>query len=372
MNSLINDVVKELESGQPVALATILTKNGSAPRTAGAEMLVRPDGSIAGTIGGGLMEALSIQAAMEVLQLKRPAIKEFFMTGKDASTSDMICGGNQEVLVEYLDPADARLLQLYKSVVEIIRSRKQAWWVTRLPDFSDPSAQVVHALVKNDGNFESSGNLQISIDLNPAEADTMHPSLEKPAPILHLAGQLFDLAKIHQTEIHTINGVCYVIDPVDIYGTVYIFGGGHVSRQVAIVTHLVGFRTVVLDDRPEFITPERFPEADDRILVTNFADSFKEFDLDPNSYIVIVTRGHLNDRAVLVQALRTQAVYIGMIGSKRKCAAVFDQVLAAGFTREDIARVHAPIGLDIDADSPEEIAISIVGELIQVRANLMK
>jgi len=154
--------------------------------------------------------------------------------------------------------------------------------------------------------------------------------------------------------------------------TVYLFGAGHVSQQVALVAALVNFKTVVLDDRAEFANQERFLQADEVIVVTSFNQAFTGLAIDHDSYLVILTRGHVNDKTVLAQALRTKAGYIGMIGSRRKRDMVYQELLNEGFTQEDINRVHCPIGLNIGGETPQEIAVSIVAELIQVRSARLK
>jgi xanthine dehydrogenase accessory factor len=130
----------------------------------------------------------------------------------------------------------------------------------------------------------------------------------------------------------------------------------------------VGFRTVVVDDRPEFANPSRFETAGEIRVVEDFAHAFTGLNADVDAYVVILTRGHRHDKTVLAQALRTQAVYIGMIGSRRKRDDVYAALLQEGFSGEDLQRVHCPIGIAIHAETPEEIAVSIVGELIAVRA----
>lgn len=363
MNSLIKEIIVELEAGRPFALATLLSHHGSTPRTAGAAMIVRPDGSIAGTIGGGQLEGKSIRLALDVIQNKRPARKEFYMTGKDAASTDMICGGNQEVLIEYIDPANEIWLRQYKAIADAIHNRRRAWQVIRVPRVDDTRAEACHSLILAEGQVDIPAGLAIT----PDEVES------KPGkPVIHLLDKTIRLDEIHGASLFEVGGDEYLIDPVDIFGTVYLFGGGHVSLQVAIAAKMVGFRVVVLDDRPEFVSEERFPMAEERILVPSFATCFDDLKLDPNSYLVIVTRGHLHDQIVLEQALKTDAVYVGMIGSKRKCQTIFNALLEEGFSQQQIDSVFAPIGIDIEAESPEEIAISIVAELIQVRSKLMK
>ena len=150
--------------------------------------------------------------------------------------------------------------------------------------------------------------------------------------------------------------------------TVFIFGAGHVAKQVAAISKMVGFTTVVLDDRNEFANTERFPTADQVLVLDRFDTLLQRLHMDTHSYIVIVTRGHRHDQTVLSQALKTDARYIGMIGSRKKRDTIYRNLLEGGFAQNDIDRVHSPIGLEIEAETPEEIAVSIVAELIRERA----
>jgi xanthine dehydrogenase accessory factor len=165
-----------------------------------------------------------------------------------------------------------------------------------------------------------------------------------------------------------VEGRNYLVEPSFVLGTVYLFGAGHVSQQVVPLARLVDFRTVVMDDRSEFANRERFPIADEVQALSSFDNCMRDLDMDEDSYVVIVTRGHLHDKTVLEQALKTNARYIGMIGSRTKRDRIFRELEAQGFTAKDIARVHAPIGTKIGAETPEEIGISIVGELILARS----
>lgn len=353
MSDLIYDILSDLKAGKALALATILNRNGSTPRTAGAEMIVHEDGSIAGTVGGGQLEAEIIQLGKQVLQTGQGQIREFHLTGKDAASTDMICGGNQEILVEKLDPQDPAWLEQYQLLADAIHDRKRAWWITPLPHGGKHSAWVA----------EGGGFLHPGMDVRLADQDEAR---------LQIGNIPIDLKQVHTAQMLQTSGGNYFINPIGPYGALYLFGGGHVAVQVAKVASLVGFRLTVLDDREEFITPERFPMADERVLLPEFDGCFERLTVDENSYLVIVTRGHLNDQLVLEGALKTQAAYIGMIGSKRKCQAIFTALLAKGVSQAAIQRVHAPIGIEIEAESPEEIAVSITAELIQVRSRWLK
>ena len=148
----------------------------------------------------------------------------------------------------------------------------------------------------------------------------------------------------------------------------FLFGGGHIAKALDPVLRHVDFDVTIIDDREEYANSERFPEAVKNVVCDTFDNCFDEIDVDEDSFMVIITRGHRGDLQVLRQALRKPHAYLGMIGSRRKNALLFEQLEKEGFTQEELAGVYTPIGLDIKSETPEEIAISIVGEMIRVRA----
>ena len=159
------------------------------------------------------------------------------------------------------------------------------------------------------------------------------------------------------------------VEPIISDPILYLFGGGHVSTCIVPLAHEVDFKVVVIDDRPEFSDPVKFPEADE-VHNYSFEGVMEKLPVNESSYLVIVTRGHVHDKTVLAQSLKTSAVYIGMIGSRRKISIIYKKLMEEGFSEKDIERVYSPIGIDIGAETPEEIAVSIVAELIKVRAGL--
>ena len=340
MKQLIQAMAAQFARQEAFAMATVITRNGSAPRSAGAKMMVRADGSSTGTVGGGILEAQVQQLAAEILQQHRAVVQKFEFSGADAATMDAICGGRVEVLVEWWDAADPNLKRISEELQIAVEQHGKAWLLTTLPS-ADRSS--LHTVVRADGQTFGAIDLAVETFLDIRQPELIHDGEQQ-----------------------------IMVEPIDIAGSVYIFGAGHVSRSLASFTKAVGFWTVILDDRPEYANWERFPNADEIIVPASYQDVFEKIAIGPDSFIVIVTRGHLNDREVLAQALQTQAGYIGMIGSRRKCALVFDELLKTGCSEEDIHRVHAPIGLAIDAETPEEIGISITAEMIQVRARLLK
>jgi xanthine dehydrogenase accessory factor len=254
MDDIYQEIVRVKTEGEEAALVTVVSASGSTPREEGAKMLVRTDGSIIGTIGGGSLEAQIIKEAVKVIRQGKPKRLHRSLTAKEAGEEGMICGGDLEVFIE----------------------------------------------------------------------------------------------------------------PILTPSTLYIFGGGHIALALTKMGKLCGFNITVIDDRAEFASAERFPEAD-AILAGDFTKSFPKIKIDNSSYIVIVTHGHRHDEVVLEWAVTTLAKYIGMIGSKTKNETIYTHLRAKGISQEQLDRVHAPIGLEIGAQTPEEIAVSILAELIKVR-----
>jgi len=358
MQSIFTDLVHLLNRGEDGVMAVIFARAGSAPRTAGARMLVRRDGTIAGTIGGGLLEARVLNIARRVFETGAAEVEEFALTGADASQMEMICGGEVAVLVEFIDASQPDLADFYRKVESAAAHRRRSWLLTDLPA-GDRAGQIAHALVQPTADrFEAGLEL---VALNPAE---FHPPLQALSLFLqHSQAHASRYPFIYQQDQQRL-----LVEPLGAPGSLFLFGGGHVSQKLAPLAHTLGFRIVVIDDRSEYANPERFPQADQFIVPGSFDDAVRQCEIDAESYLVIVTRGHLHDKTVLAQALRTPAAYIGMIGSIRKRNAVYADLRAEGFSDADFERVHSPIGLEIGAESPEEIAVSIAAELIRVRA----
>ncbi|OHE24611.1 MAG: hypothetical protein A2X92_04305 [Syntrophus sp. GWC2_56_31] len=345
MREIIKEAIALLEKGQGFALATVVEQNRSAPRSAGARMVVTQDGVVIGTVGGGALEAKVQKIAAEVMKNRKAAVIFFNLTAGDSSGMGMICGGDARVLVDYVDSGDPVCLTLYRELAAALERGDRAWLVTLLPS-EEAGSPGSTFLMRDDGAITGiSGNV---------------------------AGGLQDLL----AEVRGCNAFTFlerhraVIDPTVNRVTALIFGAGHVGRSLVPVLSSVEFRTVILDDRQEFVNRERFDSADEIVRLDSFDEAFKGMTIDERSYIVIITRGHLHDRTVLRQALRTKAAYIGMIGSRTKRDLTYQALLDEGFTRADLERVHSPIGLSIKAETPAEIAVSIAAELIKIRAEL--
>jgi len=345
MKRLYRSMLELLQQGESFALATIFDKSGSAPRTEGAKMVVRADGSIIGTIGGGRLEASAIDLAKVTIPAKKTVIQSFNLTSKDAAASDMICGGAGEILVDFINAHDPNNLKIYAEAAEIVAANKKGWLITILGKTVETTGiSRQQCLVRPDKTLIG------SVTCNPYLLEKL---IAGPAKI-SLHSEAFDEHR-------------FLVEPLRQGGTVYIFGAGHVSQRIAPLAESVGFRTIIMDDRADYANRERFPEP----IEARVIDSFKklpDLGIDGDSYLVIVTRGHLFDKDVLEQVLRSNAAYIGMIGSRSKRDLVYEEIISHGFTKEELERVYSPIGTNIGAETPEELALSIVGELVKVRS----
>ena len=341
MSKLLKTSCRLLERGESFVLATIINQLGSAPRMAGAKMIVAADGHIVETIGGGLLEAEVMKTAADVFETSGTQVKTFDLSGVKVDSMDMVCGGEVEILLEFI-AATNRNIKLFKELDRIAQKGKKGYLITCV----GKGDKTERCIVPDGGAVEG----------------------DFPFPTSWLDRLKKEAGSARSAILVSIEDQRFFIEPIFATGTVYIFGAGHVSQQVAHLTSLTHFRTVVLDDRAEFANLERFPTADDIRVPASLDTAFTNLAIDRDSYIVIVTRGHRHDKTVLQQALRTEAGYIGMIGSKGKRDAVYQALLDEGFNRAELERVHSPIGLKIGGDTPEEIAVSIVAELIKERA----
>jgi xanthine dehydrogenase accessory factor len=344
----LQGICHRLEDGEALVQATIIRHAGSTPRSVGSKMFVRRDGSVLGSIGGGLVEFEMQKLAREIFETGKARIETVDLSGEDAATTDkMICGGRLELLLEYLsaEPEESRA---FRKLVTALQEGKKGYLIKALDTKGDTVSEMERFLVRRDsvvlGSFPGPESW---IPALTGEAD------RKKCPV-----------------IAAVEGRRFFVEPTFLPGTVYLFGAGHVSRPVAELATTVDFQTVILDDRSDFASKERFPRADRIIVIPSYENLFSGLDIDRDSYLVIVTRGHMHDKTVLEQSLRTKAGYIGMIGSKRKQHLVYEELMGKGFTADDLKRVHNPIGLDIHAETPEEIAVSIVAQLIMVRSQI--
>ena len=328
MEKLFSAVAETLRRGEGAALCTILSSTGSAPRGAGAQMAVFPDGSIAGTVGGGAAERLAREEALAVLRRRKPCLRVFRLYPNDSEDIGMVCGGTITVAIQALGAA---ALPLLEELCALQTGASPAWLVTAMP-------------------ADGAWFMEIWTGEGPEKPllppDRVRPLLGKRPALEEGEPAIF-------------------AQPVARQGMVYIFGAGHVGRELAWLLDRLEYRLTVFDDRPEALAPECFPKGA-RLMLGDFGRI--GLPLTAADAAVVMTAGHRGDLTILEQVLRTPAGYIGCIGSKKKAAAVRKMLKENSFTDAEILRIHSPIGLPIGGETPAEIAVSIAAELIACRS----
>jgi xanthine dehydrogenase accessory factor len=349
MQDIYSEIVKALERKEKCVLATLINRVGSAPRAVGAKYLIKEDGSSLGSIGGGCVEAEVWQEAQKVMEKKEGGILHFDLTSEQLAEGGLVCGGNIDI---FFEPLREDFLNIYEEAARIRQKGGSA---------------ILATLVLVAGHFLKGEGSKVLIRTSGEKVGSLLGGAEWERKALS-EGKEALREKKPRILVFSYEGrrMEVLLEPVFCEPTVHIFGGGHVSEQIAPLAKNVHFKVVVIDDRETFANRKRFPEADE-IIVSEFEKCFDRLNIDESSYIVIVTRGHLYDGIVLEQAVESKARYIGMIGSRNKIQTLYQSLARKGIVKETLGRVHAPIGIDINSETPEEIAVSIVAELIKVR-----
>jgi xanthine dehydrogenase accessory factor len=345
MNMIAQVACELMDKGESFILATIVSHAGSTPRTSGSKMIVCADGRGIGTIGGGRLEAGAMSRAAELIRLGQSAMMPFDLSHDIIDSADMICGGQANVLLDLVSPTPMNRA-IFEHWYRMLADRQKGSLLTFLMGPENGLGETVHCLLT-----EAGGTIG-DMPLPEKEWKMVSATAADASALQSLA---FD-------------GAFVVVEPTQRMCTAYFFGAGHVAQSTAAMAAMVQFRVSVADDREAYANRERFGDASEIRVIESFDDAFSGLSLGKDDFIVILTRGHLHDKTVLAQALRTDAGYIGMIGSRRKRDAIYNALFEEGFEQADIDRVHSPIGLSIGAETPEEIAVSILAEMIQVRA----
>ena len=323
-------VLDYLSRGKGGALATVIKKMGAAPREEGAKMFIGDDGSFFGTVGGGCVEAEVWQAAKRVGKTGQVRTLHYRMDGRLVEDEGMICGGNVDI---FLEPVLERHRDLYAAVRDLEKRGGDGLIVTR---FSDTSFSK--SLVREGGAVAGDALVE-------GMEERFSSYLDERRPVI---------------------GDGMLIEPLVSSSLLYLFGAGHVSQYVSKVASMVDFHVVVVDDRGDFANRERFPEAQE-VIVDDFRRVFDRLPFHGNEYVAILTRGHKHDALVLEEVMKRPFRYVGMIGSRRKSKLILDHLRGKGIDEGALESVHAPIGLSIEAETPQEIAVSIVAQLIEVK-----
>ncbi len=285
------------------------------------------------------MEYQAIQAALKAMEDKASFAKGFTLTRNQVADIGMVCGGNVVVYFQYIRPGDQVLTGFCGQVLDALSKDEDSWLIL---DITDETCWQMGLYSPSLGLSGIKGLGQL------------------------LEGELFGSNALQKE----VDGRKFYIEPLVQAGTVYIFGGGHVAQELVPVLAHVGFRCVVMDDREAFAYPQVFLQAE-RTVVGDMEHISDYVDIRSRDYVCVMTRGHQFDYYVQKQAMALHPYYIGIMGSRNKIRVVTDKLLADGFSLEEIQKCHMPIGTDIGAETPAEIAISIAGELIARRADRM-
>lgn len=340
MKGFYEEVSRLISRGEELALAKVVATRGSTPREVGAQMLIRRSGEMMGTIGGGCGEAEVRRQAIEALEEGQPRLMGVDLTEEVTWETEKACGGMMEIFIDLWGEAEGKLAKRLAA-----SQGKLVALVTALKgDLSQPGRKLLIA-----PGEEPMGSLgSPSLD-EWAERAAEKGLAEGNSRVVNYKGSVELFLEVHKPS-----------------PTLLIAGAGHIALPLAQMGAMLDFRVVVIDDRPTFANLERFPQAD-QVIAGRFEKTLRDFPIDKETYIVIITRGHKHDTECLRQILDSSAAYIGIIGSRRRVKGVFKLLKDEGYSEESIARIHAPVGLDIGAQTPAEIALAIIGEIIRAR-----
>ncbi len=350
MERVIEVLLERLERGEPVALAAVIGRVGSIPTPVGARLLVTVEGLARGTLGGGSLEAGAIRAAAEALRRGESRVDSYDFSNARAGAEGMLCGGRVEVLTELVPPAE---LELFCLLRRQLSGGAGAWLVSAIRPGRGGDPRGSRLLLDREGRVLAGG----LGDLTEPVRTALAPRRDREDPLV---------LELEQPPAGDQSLRGFLAEPLASAPRLVIFGGGHIAMPLCRVAALCGFRPTVVDDRPEFSSPERFPEAE-AVLTCGSAEAFDRLAIGPSHYLVSVTRGHAHDGEVIRRAILTPAAYVGMIGSHRKVKLLWEELARQGADPQRLALVRAPVGLEIGAETPEEIAVSIVAQLIAVR-----
>ncbi len=332
MKKLFSEILKQLIDKNDVVLCVICESYGSTPRKAGAFMACFKNGEAVGTVGGGLVEYECTLHAKEVLKAKRDSKKEYSLDNRDAGALGMVCGGMCQIRFHFIESCDKNIA-IFKRICELSKSVNRAWMVAQL---SENESEI--GVYSEEFGFEY---IKYSQELSAIFTSSFSISESKK----YYAVPLFS-------------------------SRVYIFGGGHVSQALCPILLSCGFDVTVYEDSEKFADKSLFLSGTE-IVNSSFLKINESVDIRSDDYVVVLTRGHKSDNDVLRQILSKHPFYLGVIGSKKKVKFMRDYLFDCGFEKEQVEKIYSPIGLEIGAQTPSEIAVSITAQLIAKRAGVI-
>lgn len=345
MDNLLAEVSRLYREGTPFALGTVTHTSGSTPQKAGARAIFLPGGEILGTLGGGCMEAEARRRGLQMVRGGQPELLELHLDDDFGWDDGLICGGTAHI---FLQPRSADQADVFHAAAELKEARQRGVFV--LVTAGPAEALGCSVLVREGGSTVG------------ALPGGLLPEVEDAAAVLLEEGRE-DPKRVVLKE----RGVTLYLEPLLPKPVCFIAGAGHIGAALCHYAARCGFEVAVVDDRPSLCNAERMPDAT-HILVGDIVETVRAWPKRRDTYWIVVTRGHKHDAVVLRELVKVPSVYLGMIGSKRKILTIYDEFLEQGLaTPEELARIHAPLGLDIGAVTVDEIALCIAAELVLVR-----
>ena len=347
MKDVFHKAAEELAEGRPVVMATVVRTKGSTPQKPGAKLLVRDDGSGVGTLGGGCVEGDIWFAARELMRRGGSAQYRDYELNEDLAAEDgLVCGGTMYFLIDPVYEAGSYLQ--YAQEIDAAYA-------------GGPAVALASVTAAGDGAERLGARLFIRED-GSTEGTLGSPGMDHEA-----------VKRARELMVHGKNEFVTMRDGPEFFVEAYttppqmvLCGGGHVSKAIAPLASTLGFRVFVTDDREEFANSDRFPEAD--IIVAEKPETaLPQLPINANTFIIIATRGHRYDNVALEEAALTPAKYVGLLGSKRKTILIYEDLIRSGLPIERIREIRSPVGLDVRGRTPEEIAVSIMAEVLMFR-----
>jgi len=353
---------KVYEQNLEAVLITVTSVLGSVPRKPGAKMLVIADGTTVGTIGGGCGEAEARREAFNVLLSHAPKIHYLNMTADVAQEEGMVCGGIMGLFIDYIgSQSPEEQTNLNKDYLSALEQYNNPVLVTVI-EAAEERLIGKKLFIKN--NEDVVGDLGLE-ELNSVALKSAETGGRRCQPLLVSLDSEFGPC------ISSVTKAAYrlLIEPPTTVVQLLILGAGHIARPLATMAKIVGYEVTVVDDRPSFANSARFSTAD-MIICNDFEHAIDAININPQTFVVIITRGHRYDKVCLRKVINQPASYIGMIGSRKRVKALLAELEEEGVPNELLKKMYSPIGLKIGAETPEEIAVSILSELIKVQREM--
>ena len=345
MREIYQKIPELIKTDQVGAYCTVVETKGSTPQKPGSKLLILPDLRNIGTLGGGCVEAEARRQAIGLMQGGVPRLLEFQLDSDYGWDDGLICGGNMKIFIDL--PNTHAEAEMFTQIQELNKEKVPLMSAT-VVESKQPDIKVGMKMIfaKNGQRIGTLGD------------PTLESEIETEIPDI-LEQNRSDLYKKDKT-------VSIFLEPIQPRPTLLIAGAGHVGQALCHIGSWLDFDIAIVDDRADFASKHRLPEADE-IIIGDIAEELRQYQISHLTYIVIVTRGHQHDESALHSVVESDARYIGLIGSRRKIKLIFDDLLDEGIPIEKLQRVYAPIGLDINSKTVPEIAVSIASQLIQVR-----